>query len=107
MRPGAFNGRVLLGQIGLGQSDCQLTDAGNHSHTLRYGDGGTRVKNIEQMRALQAQFVSGKQRKAFDLRGRGVLVTEERMKAVDQSLAFASYSSRCFQAFSTSAVSKL
>ena len=102
---------LLLIHPGFRDSDCQRAHSRNHAHALSHRDRSARIEDVEQVRALQAKIVGGEQRKAL-------LVDESLhrwISSFDQCsrscsinpLHSASYKSKCFHAFSTSAASKL
>src|SRR5947209_11419664 len=71
---------ILLRHVRLGQTNRKLANTGNHSHAFRYRNGPASIKQIEQMRALQAKLISGQQGETLFFRSGCILVIQERLK---------------------------
>src|SRR2546426_12706363 len=74
----------------LGDSHRQRSHSRNHTHALGDRDRSASVQNVEQVRALQAEIISGKQRKTLFVSGQTIanalLFTQSRT-LFEQSLA--------------------
>src|SRR5215469_1678901 len=76
----------LLECVGFGDADGKVANAPDDADALSHADGAAGVEQVEKVRTLEGQLVSGQQRKSFSQLWTGSLVGKQRAGLGEQRL---------------------